>query len=122
MPGKLRIPLLIVISTLLAGAIFFGFYSGDENIDAASTGYNASSKGLFGWDYSFSEHTFASDGEGYRAVIIDSGRELRRGRLTAEIILCCGLGFGATFGTWFSLKSLRTTGEQGGGADAEPAV
>lgn len=73
MPRQLRVPLLLIAGVLLAGGIFYGFYSGEENIETASTGFNASSKGFFGWDYSFAEHTFEPDGDAYRAVLIDSG-------------------------------------------------
>ena len=113
MLSQLRIPLLLVVGALLAGAIFYGFYSGEENIEAASTGFNASSKGFFGWDYSFAEHTFEPDGEVYRSVMIDSGREVRFGPLAAEIILCLVLGLGATFGTWVIVRALgEKPGEQ----------
>lgn len=112
MPRQLKILLLPVIGTLLSGVVFYGFYSGEKNIEAASTGFNASSKGFFGWDYSFVEHSFEPDGEVYHAVIIDSGRKVRNGHLAAEIILCLGLGLGSTFGTWGLVQVLGTNREK----------
>lgn len=100
MPRLLKNVLLLVTGTLLAGIIFYGFYSSEEYIEAASTGFNASSKGLFRWDYSFAEHTFEPDGDAYHVVLIDSGREIRAGHLLSEIILCLGLGWGTTFFVW----------------------
>ena len=121
MPRFIRILLLLGTGTLLAGAIFYGLYSSTKNIEAASTGFNASSKGLFGWDYSFGEHSFEPDGEAYRSVLIDSGREIRSGLLVAEIILCLGLGWGATFGIWALVQTLRKIqGEQNGDGNPIP--
>ena len=113
MARPLRFLLLLGVGTLLAGGIFYGFYAADENIEAGSTGFNASSKGLFGWDYSFAEHTFRPDGDAYRAVLIDSGSEIRFGRLFAEILLCLGLGWGTPFAIWATCRVLiAEPGEQ----------
>ena len=59
------------------------------------------------------EHTFEPNGEAYRPVMVDSGREIRTGYLAAETILCLVLGWGVSFGTWGIVRALRTRpGEQ----------
>ena len=97
---------LIGASMLVSAVIFGGFYFSDENIEAASTGFNAGSKGVFGWDYSYAEHSFEPDGDGYRMVLIDYGREIRRDRLIAEIILCLGIGYGIVIGGWLIRRAI----------------
>ena len=85
----------ILLGLVISGAIFFGFHEAFTQVVAASTGYNATGHGLFGWDHSFVEHEFIPDGDAYRGVVIDSGHKIGVPSLIAEILVSCALGFGA---------------------------
>ena len=99
-----RVSLAVAISVVL----FWGFYIGLENVEVSSTGLNARSNGLMGWDYSYREHTFKV-GDGYaEPILVDSGRTIRFGSLFAEILLCLGVGLGASSLLTRCLNSTRT--------------
>lgn len=91
----MRLVRYILLGLLISGSIFVGFHKGFTQVVAASTGYNATGHGLFGWDRSFVEHEFTSDGDAYRGVVIDSGHKVGYPSLIAEILVSCVLGFGA---------------------------
>ena len=70
---------------IASGLLFYHFYGFFEEVEVASTGYNAKSSGFHSWSFSFIEHNEVGH-------ISDSGTSVRRDRLFLEIRLCLRIG------------------------------
>jgi len=112
----MRIAAIVAIGLLLSAGGFFLSYRMFDEIAAASTGYNATAKGFFGWDFSFAEHDFVEDpGGGYKPVLIQSGTKIRYGHLAIEVGVAAILGFGIAASIVLSFSTQRNKlGEQVG--------
>ena len=117
------VPIVILGCCLSVGLFIFSYVFFDE-IAEASTGYNATERGLFAWTYSYAEHEFVDDGDGFvQAVLISSGDDLRYGRLALEIVTSVAVGFPLALIVVCFLSAMRTeSGEQAGAAQPTAAV
>jgi hypothetical protein len=91
----MNLSLCLYLGLLLSAGIFCLTYSAPEEVAMASTDYNATSRGLFGWEYSYSENRYISQGSGALHRVVHKGREIRYPNLIAEVVVCCVLGLGA---------------------------
>ncbi len=81
-----------VFAFIVSALVFYLFYTVFDEVSVASTGYNATERGLFGWEYSFAEHGFTGESSAYKMFLIDSGRNINLSKLLDEIGLCCVFG------------------------------
>ena len=84
----------ILLGTLLSGAMFYLAHWGIEEAAEVSTGYNATTHGLFGWDYSFAEHASLWNGNENEWTQIAQGHKIKYPNLIAEIVFFIGVSYG----------------------------
>lgn len=123
MPGKrqaiLSILRLAVVASIVALVIFLASYHWLDEITAASTGYNASAKGLFGWIEEYQEHDFNAEGVW---ALKENGTRIKPISLLAEIGTSLALGITIALVSLALVPRTPTTknnkGEQGEDANA----
>jgi hypothetical protein len=101
---QMKTRFLVILGLLLSGAIFQLAHSCLGESAEASTGYNATNYGVFGWDYFFVENGFVWNGKQEEWKIIAMGHKINYRNLIAEIALCLGIGFAGAMmiRDWFS--------------------
>ena len=72
----------VVIASIIGAGVFTASYNLFDEITAASTGYNATAKGLFSWAERYQEHEFDQAGN---PELADDGIRISPLALTAEI-------------------------------------
>lgn len=87
--ARLRILVWVIPGLLLAAWMFWRAHEGEEQITAASTGYNATARGLLGWDEQWEED------EGVPSTR-RSGHRIHYPALILEAVLCSVAGLFVT--------------------------